>query len=550
MGRLGQYEILAELGRGGMGVVYRGLDPVIRRPVAIKTIRLSEITEPGEREAMQERLEREAQSAGILSHPSIVTVYQFGYQDDIAFLAMEYVDGENLAALMSRERLSRDQITYTLREAAGALDYAHRNGVIHRDIKPANILLAREGRVKIADFGVARLVWSTLTRTGFAVGSPLYMAPEQVQSRNVDGRADQYALAVVAYELLTGDKPFQAETLTGLLFKIVYEEPDLTALRSDSEAARLEPVLRKALAKQPGDRYESCTELAEAFALAVRPEPAAASQPVAAGQAARRRWGAAAWAGAAVVAVGAGGVYLALREPTPKAVEPQRAVSKPVVSRSPEQHAPPKVSPPPAEARTMTKPATQPPAPARKTGQARPALMRPPMASRPRAIEESKAKEVKPPGPQPSPVPTNAVEAPKSTPAAAVAEEPKAAATAGATARTEAAPTPPPEPAITRPALVYQVEPDYTEAALKKGIEGTVVLAFEVDENGRPQNVRVVQPLDPELDQKAIEALRRWGFRPGTRDGKAVRSPATAQIDFRLASKRRGPLTLKKPGKK
>jgi len=190
--RLGPYQILGELGRGGMGTVYRGLDPLIGRSVAIKTVRLAEVADSSELALLRERLYREAQSAGILSHPGIVTVYHVGEENGVSFIAMEFIDGPTLSAILSSgARPPRDWAISVLRQAAAALDFAHQRGVVHRDIKPANLMLTSDGRVKVADFGVARIASSSLTRTGMSLGSPSYMSPEQVQAAAVDGRSDQ-----------------------------------------------------------------------------------------------------------------------------------------------------------------------------------------------------------------------------------------------------------------------------------------------------------------------------------------------------------------------
>ncbi|MCC6265628.1 MAG: TonB family protein [Bryobacterales bacterium] len=267
--RIGNYEILGELGRGGMGVVYRGVDSFIKRPVAIKTIYLSEIQEDHERQFLKERLYREAQSAGILSHPNIVTIYQIGEQDDITYIAMEFVDGKNLAQLLrSPDKPSVERLLSIFEQTAAGLDHAHAQGVVHRDIKPANIIVRGDGVAKITDFGVAKITSQTVTRTGMTLGTPHYMAPEQIQGKPVDGRADQYSLGVVIYEVFTGHKPFKADTMTSLIFKIVTDavdpkrdNPNLNDAASD--------VLKRALAKDMGDRFSSCQAMVQAFRGAI-----------------------------------------------------------------------------------------------------------------------------------------------------------------------------------------------------------------------------------------------------------------------------------------
>src|SRR5437870_11107400 len=195
MDRIGRYQIVKELGRGAMGVVYQAVDPTIGRHVAIKTIRLGELDDPDERAKLRERLFREARSAGILSHPGIVTIYDMEEQGDVAFIAMEFVDGPTLDQLLSaREPMPPERMMNILRQTAVAMDYAHQKGIVHRDIKPANIMIASDGAVKITDFGIAKLTTAQqYTQTGTIVGTPNYMSPKQVQGPPVSGRADQFS---------------------------------------------------------------------------------------------------------------------------------------------------------------------------------------------------------------------------------------------------------------------------------------------------------------------------------------------------------------------
>jgi serine/threonine-protein kinase len=221
MDRIGRYKIVRELGRGAMGVVYHAIDPNIGRPVAIKTIQLGGTRTPEEQDRLRERLFREARSAGILSHPGIVTIYDVEQEGDLAYIAMEYVDGPTLDQLLSEQAAVEPEVMFSiLAQTAVALDYAHQKGIVHRDIKPANIMIAgpnsgSPGTVKITDFGIAKITASEqFTMTGAIVGTPHYMSPEQVQGQPVDGRSDQFSLAVIAYEMLTGEKPYTGEHLT------------------------------------------------------------------------------------------------------------------------------------------------------------------------------------------------------------------------------------------------------------------------------------------------------------------------------------------------
>ncbi|MGA2274705.1 MAG: protein kinase [Bryobacteraceae bacterium] len=262
MDRIGRYKIVRELGRGAMGVVYHAIDPNIGRPVAIKTIQFANVRNPGEQERLRERLFREARSAGMLSHPSIVTIYDVEQQDDLAFIAMEYVDGPTLDQILSAPRpIDPERMFRLLAQTAAALDYAHQKGIVHRDIKPANIMIATDGTAKITDFGIAKISTSEqLTMTGSIVGTPHYMSPEQVQGQPVDGRSDQFSLAVIAYEMLTGDKPYTGEHLTTVVYKIVAEEPRPPHVLNATLTGPIEDALCRGLAKSPGARYATCQE--------------------------------------------------------------------------------------------------------------------------------------------------------------------------------------------------------------------------------------------------------------------------------------------------
>jgi len=267
MDRIGRYKIVRELGRGAMGVVYHAIDPNIGRPVAIKTIRLGDARKPEEQERLRERLLREARSAGMLSHPGIVTIYDVEQHGDVAYIAMEYVDGPTLDHLLSQPQpILPERMFSILAQTAAALDYAHQKGIVHRDIKPANIMIAADGTAKITDFGIAKIsTTDQFTVTGTIVGTPHYMSPEQVQGLAVDGRSDQFSLAVIAYEMLTGEKPYTGEHLTTVVYKIVAEEPVSPHRLNPTLAGPIENVLRKGLAKKPEGRYRNCQEFVDAL---------------------------------------------------------------------------------------------------------------------------------------------------------------------------------------------------------------------------------------------------------------------------------------------
>jgi serine/threonine protein kinase len=250
-----------------MGVVYHAVDPNIGRPVAIKTIHFGGQRKPEEIERMRERLFREARSAGILSHPGIVTIYDVDQQGELAYIAMEFVDGPTLDNLLSRPQpLPREQMLSILSQTAAALDYAHQRGIVHRDIKPANIMITADGTAKITDFGIAKVAASEqFTMTGTIVGTPHYMSPEQVQGQPIDGRSDQFSLAVIAFEMLTGEKPYTGEHLTTVVYKIVAEEPVPPNRLNPSLSGAIETVLKRGLAKRPDARYRTCQDFIEAL---------------------------------------------------------------------------------------------------------------------------------------------------------------------------------------------------------------------------------------------------------------------------------------------
>ncbi len=288
MEQIGRYSILSELGRGGFGVVYKAKDPKINRVVAIKTIPTQELRSFAGGQQLYERLSREAQSAGALNHPGIVTVYELAEEEAVTYIVMEFVPGRSLRDVMGAvEALDASKKLALVRQIAEALDFAHQNGIIHRDIKPANILVTDAGIAKIADFGVAKIVsQNTMSATGAAVGTPSYMSPEQILAKNVDGRSDQFSLAVIAYELLTGKQPFSSDSLPGLIHQILSVEPPNPETVSAEVPRPGSDVLLRGLAKQPDHRFSSCTEFADALIAAVirkeAPAPLAlpAAQPV------------------------------------------------------------------------------------------------------------------------------------------------------------------------------------------------------------------------------------------------------------------------------
>lgn len=292
METIGKYQIIREIGRGGMGRVYQAVDPVMKRSVALKVTRWSHVDDVAEREASRKQLLRDARNAGRLTHPNIVTVYGFEEEGDLAFIVMELVEGTTLAPLLrAAKKLDPAQAIDYVRQACAALDYAHEHKIVHRDIKPENIMITKEGVVKIADFGISKSIRgssleATRTQAGIVMGTLFYMSPEQVRGSKVDGRSDQFSIGVVAYQMLTGVLPFSADEPTAIIFKISFEEPPSPELLNPGLVPAAGAVIKKALSKKAEDRYNTCAEFAEALAEALGVADSAgmpALQPVARG---------------------------------------------------------------------------------------------------------------------------------------------------------------------------------------------------------------------------------------------------------------------------
>jgi serine/threonine protein kinase len=270
--RIGGYEIVSELGRGSMGVVYHANDSAIGRPVAIKVIRIDPGMSAGESVQLRQRLIREASAAGKIYHPGIVTVHQLGEEGENVFIVMEYVEGASLDHLLANNPdMDRAWALDILAQIAVALDYAHKSNVVHRDIKPANILVRSDGRVKIADFGIAKITAagaSGMTGTGVSLGSPAYMSPEQIQATQIDGRSDQFALATIAFLMLTRRMPFKGTTAHTLMYQIVTGDP-FEPLPGDVPIFdTVRAVLARALSKHPRDRYPDCATFIHELTIA------------------------------------------------------------------------------------------------------------------------------------------------------------------------------------------------------------------------------------------------------------------------------------------
>lgn len=259
--KLGRYEIVMKLGRGTMGTVYKAIDPVIERTVAIKAINLD--LPKDEFEDFEERFYREAKSAGRLNHPNIVTIYDVGETDDIAYIAMEFLEGQSLQELLkSGASLSYHRISEIVAQIADGLAYAQRFGIVHRDIKPANIMITQTGQAKITDFGIAHLPSGSKTEAGTILGSPKYMSPEQIVGKSVDSRSDIFSLGVVLYEMLTGKVPFDGESISTIMYRVLNEIPAEIRKINKQIPIAFDYILSKALAKLPENRYQNASELA------------------------------------------------------------------------------------------------------------------------------------------------------------------------------------------------------------------------------------------------------------------------------------------------
>ena len=262
-----RYQKVARLGAGAFGEVFRARDAILGRDVAVKRIRLDAFAEPAQLEEVKQRFVREAQVAARLRHPNIVTVHDIVATGATSLIVMELVEGETLQSkLRARGRLGLPETIRLLGQVASALDLAHANQVVHRDVKPANIMIEPSGQVKVMDFGIAKLeTAANLTSTGLIMGTPNYMSPEQARGLKVDGRSDLFSLGCVLYECLTGTRPFQAESVSGILVKILTEEPPPVDFRATGLPPGVGAVLSRAMAKEPSARYASGAEMIEAL---------------------------------------------------------------------------------------------------------------------------------------------------------------------------------------------------------------------------------------------------------------------------------------------
>ncbi len=276
---LGKYEIRGTLGRGAMGTVYEGWDPAIARKVAIKTVRIPDASDTEAQEELA-RFRREAQAAGRLNHPNIVGVFDYGETVELAYIVMEFVDGRTLKSVLDKqERFALPDIVRVMQDVLEGLRYSHEHGVVHRDIKPANLILAGDGRAKIADFGIARIESSSMTQAGTVLGTPAYMSPEQFMGQVVTARSDLYSAGVVLYQMLTGERPFEG-SLTSIMHKVLHTRPPKPSDLAVTVPPGMDAVVERAMARRPEDRFASAAEFAQALRDAAEATPAPANAAV------------------------------------------------------------------------------------------------------------------------------------------------------------------------------------------------------------------------------------------------------------------------------
>lgn len=425
IGTVGKYTLRRILGKGAMGVVYEAFDPMIERTVALKTIR-KDLWEAEDGAELRERFLREARAAGRLLHPGIVTVYEFGEDDGGAFIVMEHVCGRTLKEMIDDgKRFAVDEVVTLMVPVLAALGYSHRAGVIHRDIKPANLMVTDDGQVKILDFGVARLASASITQIGTILGTPAYMAPEQLMGQTVDSRADLYSAGVILRELLCGQKTFSGD-YGQVLHQVLYGEPPPPSTLTPSVPRAFDAIVARAMAKLPDQRFASAEEFIEALRHPTAVRPLVTSRPAGSGRSSAVP---VAIGLVLLLAAGAGGAYrfglFGEPAPVPAAVVSQadpKPDSKPPVTPEPARIEPPKTDvavTKPEPVPDPAKPVVVEPARPVIVEPARPVVVEP---AKPVVVEALKAAEVEPAkplvddAPKPNPVANPAPTPPAATP--------------------------------------------------------------------------------------------------------------------------------------
>jgi serine/threonine-protein kinase len=584
--RFGRYLVEAEIGDGAMGRVYRCSDPLMKRLVAVKTVKSEHLTSETAEDYLR-RFRREAQAAGRLSHPNSVGIYDVGE----TWFVMEYLEGTTLQQLLGRRgKLPLDEALGLFGPLADALDHAHRSGIVHRDIKPGNVMVLDDGRPKLMDFGVARLESSVATASGHFFGSPSYMAPEQVSGGEVTFRSDLFSFAVLAYEALTGRRPFEGESITAVMYKVVHEEPPPPRQWDVALPPSYDAIFRKALAKAPEQRYPNAAALVAALsekdlddelaALTEAPPPAAAAGPppdslyvvetadLGVDTAGRRRragttW---TWAGAAVLAASlvAGGVYLrrpavesAAATPATFRVEAEPAGARVWLDEVDVGRAP--VALPVSGGRHKVRVAIDGYAPAELSMEVVPGTAPPPLrfvlepiTMRLGVTSEPPGATVRVDGRPLGESPLSAATLPigmhevriekrgyvpyihslEGSPGETV--EVSAVLTPVSSRRgrptPEASPSPVTEGAlvaydgtVTAPTRTAGNPPEYPPEARRLNLLGTVKVEMIVDETGQPTNLRVVESAGEILDHAVVDAVRSWRYEPARKDGVKVK---------------------------
>ncbi len=483
----GRYQVLEELGSGAMGVVHLCVDPRLARPVAIKVLKQSDFMTPSEREQYESRFRHEAEAAGRLNHPGIVQIYDIGP----SYIVMEFLEGKPLnAVLRAGVRLTVRRIVEIVDEVASALDYAHRHGIVHRDVKPANVMLLDDGTVKVMDFGVARLDTSNLTAVGTVVGSVRYMAPEQMMGERVDGKADVFSLAAVAYEMLTGRAPFPGKTITEVVSRVVHGHHVPPRQANAGLPEGLDAVFARAFAPGPADRYSGAGEFARDMRSAAKPafdvdvvHAAEASAP-----------------SAAETTVKGGGPT-----PAPPAAE---TILTPAPLAFPEGAVFFESDPPGALVYVDNKPAGRTPLPAMALAFGR-HLVRMEADDREPAV---RLIDLVPERPLRLVSFTLPLLGPN---------------------RRRAGRVVPFSSGITPPRRIGGPSPIYPEAAAGHGLEGAPVVELWVSEGGTVVNAAVVESAGRLLDEALLSAVSEWRFAPALAGGVPVAMRVTVQHLFR-----------------
>ena len=582
--KFGRYVVEAEIGDGAMGRVYRCSDPLMKRLVAVKTVKSEYLTRETAEDYLR-RFRREAQAAGQLSHPNIVSIYDVGE----TWFVMEYLEGTTLASLLSdRHKLPLDEALGLFGPLADAIDYAHRSGIVHRDIKPGNVMVLADGRPKLMDFGVARLESSIATASGHFFGSPSYMAPEQVSGGAVTPRADLFSFAVLAYEVLTGRRPFEGDSITAVMYKVVHEEAPPPRQWDFELPMSYDAIFRKALAKAPDKRFPDAASLVAALAekdiddeLAALmetppldvPRPpeavvfatettdlgAETARRIRRGRTVRKALGAAVvlaalTAGWAYVRPGDGGATAA---PGYFRVEAEPAGARVWLDELDVGKAP--VALPVSPGRHKVRVAIEGYAPAELTMQVVPGTAPPPLRFVLEPVTMKMTVTAQPEGASVSvdgrplgetpiaaasmPIGMHEVRIEKrgyapyihnveGSPGELVEVSATLTPLAAAAPRARAAsPTPPLaegtlvpfDNTVTPPTRIAGNPPEYPDQARRLNLLGTVKLEMTVDENGEPTNLRVVESAGEILDHAVVDAVREWRYDPARKNGVKVK---------------------------